>query len=439
MSNTQPITTITVLAERSANIDTICYRGTAALSDLSRLSQVDVYDQVTNPEGLQRDLNKKHALEAYDYAAQDPDDARPRAFPEVMLNVRDPKVVTLREVSTVEVEGLQLDVVALTFDLPKIDRAKTAKVSRMDGNHRLFFGNGDGNDRGPLDVAVPFSITVGLDRDQEKSLFLDVNANQKGLNTSHLSVLRGKLTPDEIEIKEHPARYFARRLVDDAVSPFHAIVHMGGSKAGSKEAGVKHPINFVALESGVKRILSKSQYLADLTSYDAQYALIRNYWVAVKSVYPEAWETPADFLVLKNLGVNVFSAVGGTLIDRCMAAQDVEIETMAAMLAKPKKALNWAKDSTDVLGMSGNRAALALAAKMVEAMPKKPPKARAQANVDQDAIKAEQAAADAAEQADVSAGTGEVDPGDAELAALQAEIDADEASRSAQGELVTND
>lgn len=420
-------TTITVLAERSANIDTICYRGTAALADLTRLSQVDVYDQVTNPDGLQRDLNKKHALEAYDYAAKDPDDARPRAFPEVMLNVRDPKVVEVRELNTIETDDLKLDVVAITFDLGKIDRAKTTKVSRMDGNHRLFFGNGDGNDRGPLDVSVPFSLTIGLDQDQEKSLFLDVNANQKGLNTSHLSVLRGKLTAEEIEIKEHPARYFALKLADDALSPFHGIVHMGGSKAGSKEAGAAHPINFVALESAVKRILSKSQYLSDLTTPEAQYALIRNFWVAVKKVYPEAWETPKDYLVLKNLGVNVFAAVGATLIDRCMAAQEVEIETMAAMLAKPKKVLNWSKDSPDVLGMSGNRAALALAAKMVEAMPKKPPKARAQANVDQDAIAAEQAAAEVENS----------DPADAELAALQAEIDADAETPSAQEELPT--
>jgi hypothetical protein len=112
---------VTVLAEESANLDVVCYRGTAALADLTRLSQVDVFDQVSNPDGLQRDLNKRHALDAYDYVAREADPTRPRAFPEVMLNVRDPKVV--------EIGSDPSGRATLTFDLEKIQRAKTVKVS----------------------------------------------------------------------------------------------------------------------------------------------------------------------------------------------------------------------------------------------------------------------------------------------------------------------
>lgn len=383
-------TTITVLAEQSDNLDVVCYRGTATLADLARISQVDVFDQVSNPEGLQRDLNRRHALDAYDYAAREPVAERPRAFPEVMLNVRDAKVVDVQEVGSLPWgDDDSIRVVAITFDVAKIDKAKTVKVSRVDGNHRLFFGNGDGKDRPPLDATIPFSITVGLDRDQEKELFLDVNANQKGLNTSHLAVLRSQLTPEEVELAQHAHRAFAMRLTTDIASPWHDLVHMGGSKAGSKEAGQRRPVNFVALESGVKRLLSKSQYISDLTTYDAQYALIRNYWQAVQIAFPEEWADPSSFLLLKNLGVAVFSTLGATVIDRCMAAQETDIETMVAYLERAKKPINWHKDSTDVAGMSGNRAALALAGRMAEAMPKRPPKARAQANVDQDEIQTE--------------------------------------------------
>ncbi len=376
--------TITVLAEESQNLDTTCYRGTAALADLCRLSQPDIFDQVTHPDGLQRDLNKRHALDAYEYVAREAAPTRPRAFPEVMLNVRDLKVVEVLELA--DVEGLK--VVSIAFDLDKIDRAKTVKVSRVDGNHRLWFGNGDGIDRPPLDALVPFSITLGLDRDQEGSLFLDFNSEQKGLNTSHLHVLRSRLTPDEVELAQHPERVYALHLASDAASPWYDLVHMGGSKAGSQEQGVKRPVNFVALEQGIKRTLSKSQYITDLTTYDAQYGLLRNYWQAVKAVFPEAWERPGDYLVLKNLGVSVFSLVGAAVIDRCMAAMGdyIEIETMAAYLERAKKAVDWHKDSVDVAGMSGNRAALALAGRMAEAMPKRPPKARPQSVIDQDAI-----------------------------------------------------
>jgi hypothetical protein len=94
----------------------------------------------------------------------------------------------------------------------------------------------------------------------------------------------------------------------------------------------------------------------------------------VAATFPEAWapETRSEFLILKNLGVSVFSNVGATVIDRSMAAQAVEVEDMATFLTAAKGAVDWHRDSTDVAGMSGNRAALALAGRMIEAMPKKP-------------------------------------------------------------------
>lgn len=370
--------TITVLAEESRNLDTVCYRGTAALKDLTRVSQVDVFDQVRNPQGLQRDLSKAHALAAYNYVAKPADEQRPRAFPEVMLNVRDKAVVDVRDVNIVNADGLDvtedlnvgaLKVVAITFDLDKIDRAKTVKVSRVDGNHRLFFGNGDGKDREPLDASVPFSLTLGLTREQEGSIFLDVNAEQKGLNTSHLHVLRGRLTPDEVELELHPERVYALRLAQDEASPWCELVHLGGSRRGSKEAHIVRPVTFVALEQGVRRTLRKSPYLQEVTTHDARYALIRNYWQAVKQVFPEAWEHPAEYLILKNLGVSTFSQLGGTIIDRSMAKQAIEVEDMVAMLTAVKDTVDWHKESTDVAGMSGNRAVLALSGRMAEALP----------------------------------------------------------------------
>ena len=43
------------------------YRGHARLSDLARISKADIYDQVNNPLGTQRDLSLKHAKDAYEY------------------------------------------------------------------------------------------------------------------------------------------------------------------------------------------------------------------------------------------------------------------------------------------------------------------------------------------------------------------------------------
>src|SRR5947199_9468547 len=65
------------------------YRGFARLCDLARLSKADIYDQVNNPTGTQRDLNPKHAREAYEYVR-----THDLAFwPEVFLCAREPKVI----------------------------------------------------------------------------------------------------------------------------------------------------------------------------------------------------------------------------------------------------------------------------------------------------------------------------------------------------------
>jgi hypothetical protein len=135
MSQLSGITEIELVAEESPNLDTNCFRGSAPLAHLALISQPDVFDQETNPEGLQRDLSPKHASEAYEYAHRNAEPGRPRAFPEVVLNVRDKNAVKVDEL-----EGGPDDTrhVRLRFTADQGKRGKVS-VSRVDGNHRLFF------------------------------------------------------------------------------------------------------------------------------------------------------------------------------------------------------------------------------------------------------------------------------------------------------------
>lgn len=372
-----PVTTVTLVAEESTNIDIKTYRGSASLAALSRLSQADVYDQDANPEGLQRDLNIRHARDAYDYVAAPADRDRPRAYPEVLLNVRDRKVVEV-EKHEVELGERKVNMVTLTFDLAKIERGRGVKVSRVDGNHRLMFGAGDGKDRKALEeVTIPFALTMGMPREHERSIFTDVNAEQKGLNTSHLAVQRARLTPQERLLATKPERVFAVKLAEDEGSPFAGLVHMGGSKEGARKIGLTRPITFVALEGGVRRLLRRSMALGERTP-DAQYAIIRNYWQAVKEAMPEAWAKDNDLLVLKNIGINTFAQLGGQIIDHALLSGDVEASDMVPLVKAAAEKVNWHRDSEDVAGMSGNRAVLQLAGRMAEGLPKLAPAQRAE-------------------------------------------------------------
>src|SRR5712691_3609896 len=103
-------------AHQAQNLDTVCFRGAAPLAQLALISQADVFDQITNPDGLQRDLSPKHASDAYDYASGTSDPRFPRAFPEVVLNVRDKRVLRQEEIGAVD--GAKL--VRLSFDLDRM-------------------------------------------------------------------------------------------------------------------------------------------------------------------------------------------------------------------------------------------------------------------------------------------------------------------------------
>jgi DGQHR domain-containing protein len=364
MAKLTGITEIEVLAEQSANLDTVCYRGSAPLAHLAAISQADIFDQETNPDGLQRDLSPKHAAEAYAYTYREPDKEFPRAFPEIVLNVRDKRVV---EVEEIEGSG-DLRTFRVRFNTTDMRDGRVA-VSRVDGNHRLFFAEGDEH-RDPILASAPFQLHIGLSREQERSLFVDINANQKGLNSSHLAVLRSKLTAEEQEIRDHLPRWIAKRLAEgDPQSPWHGLIHLGGSKKGTRAQGLTRYVNFASLESGVDRTLKKSQYIHDLTDPEAQYALVRNYWQAVKEVFSEEWARPKDYLLLKNIGVISMSILGGTIIDRCIPRGQVDIEDMKVYLQQARSRFDWGKNAAGdraVTGMSGNRAALIIAGEMTQ-------------------------------------------------------------------------
>jgi len=374
MAELSGITEITLVAKESKNLDTICYRGEAPFAHLAAISQADVFDQETHPEGLQRDLSPKHASEAYEYVARPADPDYPRAFPEVVLNVRDPKAVQIEDmrITTDTLAGEPVRVVRLRFDLEQLKRLRrrSIPVSRTDGNHRLWFAAGDDR-RDPLLARVPFQLHIGLTREQESSLFVDINSNQKGLNTSHLAVIQNRLTEEELEIKDHLDRWIAKKLTDDPQSPWHGFVHLGGSKKGTRAQGLTRPINFASLVAGVNRTLAKSQYIHDLTDPKAQYALIRMYWQAVKMVFVDEWATPKDYLLLKNIGVLSLSILGGTIIDRCFSRGTASVSSMASYLRQAKPAFDWSRQATGdhaISGMSGNRAALIIAGEMAKQM-----------------------------------------------------------------------
>jgi DGQHR domain-containing protein len=354
------LSNIELFALEGKSFDVVTYRGYAKLCDLARISQADVYDEASNPGGIQRDLDKGHAMKAYRYAASGEGKLGDRRlWPEIVLNVRDTSVVT-RE-SAKSVDGVSLT--KLTFNLDKIDSGTNiTKVSRVDGNHRLHYAIGDEKRKlPPVEEVTPFSITIGLPVSEEQALFKDVNDNQKGMNTSHLDNIVFRLTPATKIMENKPQLWISERLHEDSESPFLGLVYRGGVRS----QGSQRLINLTSLRNGIELMLSYGKAMKTLpgspqTVVPAQYALIRNYWNAVKKIYSSDWNK--DSLLLKGVGYRAMSVAGGLIIDRCLALGKTESKDMEDLVERTRKTsfddgrtIDWSKNgpASSYGGMKG--------------------------------------------------------------------------------------
>jgi DGQHR domain-containing protein len=282
------------------------YRGFAPLSELARISKADIFDQAKNRLGTQRNLSVQHARKAYKYV-----EGTSRAFyPEMILNVRDKSYV---EFTSLSARG---NVKFGTFRFTK-DPTKAEKiiVSRLDGNHRLFFA--DGHERGmdPISRLVSFCLLIIEDREKELELFRDINDNQMGMNTSHLQNITARLLGDKLLKVQNPALYISKQLMTDKKSPLYGKVHEGGKV--DKDA-ILSGLTIANLTSGVRDMLARSTKLAQFPDADAQYKVIKNFWIAVKKWLPKAWNSPRDYAIFKGVGLYAISYVGIEIIDRSL-------------------------------------------------------------------------------------------------------------------------
>ncbi|TET37062.1 MAG: DGQHR domain-containing protein [Dehalococcoidia bacterium] len=349
-----------LLTIKGTNLNTTVYRGFASIKDIAHISAPDTENQDRNPDGLQRNLSVAHAREGYSYAedaGRDPD--HPRLWPEVILNVRDKSVID----EPVPVDE-QHNLFKIVVHEDRIDKNRLRpQISRTDGNHRLFYGEGHPKYNWPaLDVPTPFAITIGLEIPQETDIFIDVNHNQKAMDTSHLLHLRTRLTPSELLASEKPALWIANELVKDSKSPFHGIVYLGGEK--EKVQGLERRVNLAQLRTGSEMILKESIRLRGVPEVRNKYVIIRTYWSAVATVFSEEWADSKKYLLLRGFGVWCMAILGAEIIDRCfnrgIPPSQLENE-MADYLSQTSRDVNWDRKEGNITHKGGRVGARELA------------------------------------------------------------------------------
>jgi hypothetical protein len=161
-------------------------RGYARLCDLAQISKADIYDAHTNPRGTQRDLSPKHARDAYEYVQRE----ELGFWPEIFLALRDRTAATVRIHDRASGQGI------LRIKRDAISKARRICISRVDGNHRLHFADGETDGYPAIVKEVSFCLATDLSQDQEIKLFRDINNNQRRMSTSHLDNIQSRLTTD---------------------------------------------------------------------------------------------------------------------------------------------------------------------------------------------------------------------------------------------------
>jgi DGQHR domain-containing protein len=320
------------------------YRGFAKLADLAEISKADVYDQNSNPTGTQRDLNPAHARQAYEYVKN-----RDIGFwPEVFLCARKKDAVTFYPATE---QMPDLGVLAIDVDAAKAGPG--IAISRVDGNHRLYYADGAQSGYSRIEKIVSFCLAYDLSREEEIQLFKDINVNQRPMNTSHLDRIEIMLTPEELLKKRTPELYIAQQLSHDSASPFHGRVFEGGRRPPSADVPLR------GLKTGIEYMLSRSTQLPHLDDAEAQYRVIKNYFEAVKKWQPKAWSTPKEYIMLRGSGLWAICFVGAQVIDRALMQDEFTASHMLSILRSGKD-WDWGKKG-DFKGLGGRAGALEIA------------------------------------------------------------------------------
>ncbi len=320
------------------------YRGYAPLKDLAAISKADIFDQEKNPTGTQRNLSREHARKAYRYVTEKPD----AFYPEVILNIRDTSFVKV----VLDDQEAEVSAGAIEFTKDPLNTTETV-VSRLDGNHRLWYADGHENTMDPVDISASFCFLMLSDLNQELELFRDINDNQMGMNTSHLRNITTRLLGEAALKVTDPALYIVQKLQKDKSSPFYNKIHQGGKiRRGTTLTG----LTIANLRNAVQDMLSRSAKLSQFPDVDAQYELIKNYWMAVQKWLPGAWTRPSDYIIFRGVGLYAISYLGIEIIDRCLTRGKYERDELLRYLQKlPKPEVFSSGGGIPYAGRAGGR------------------------------------------------------------------------------------
>lgn len=295
--------------------------GAAPASELCSVSFADVLDEAKD-EGYQRPIDLHHSKEFRAYVERPGATTIPLTF-----NLRGPngEAWTL---SQPDATGIA------TLEIRRPINGLPAVLAQVDCQHRLGM-------MGECNVPLTFQCFLGLSPRDEMAIFNVINGKAKGLSSSLLDYHTTKLTPDLAAVQID--LYVAKMLNDDRESVWHGKVKLGGAAT----QGSTRRISLRGLQTATKLLLQRCPFGpgSRLLPID-QYKIVRDFWTAVATVWPNAWNHPRTHLLVKGVGVTALSMLAGEIVTAVLSRQQpANTETFTAYLL-PLADLDWSTSGT---------------------------------------------------------------------------------------------
>jgi DGQHR domain-containing protein len=309
--------------------------GSAAASDLARISFADVLDESTG-RGYQRPLNVRHSLDFRRYLLEGG-----AATSTLTLNLRP------RADNAWRLEELEGGLSTLIVEGPD------PVLAQVDGQHRLAH-------IGDLQASLSFVIFVGLDLREEMDLFSTINGKAKGLSPSLLDFHAAQLAEDLA--KELPELFMALDLNSHPDSVWRRKLRLGGQAT----LGLKRVASLRMIQQACAEFL-KATGAIERYGPDGAAALVRDFWSAVASILPDAWADPRRHVLTKGVGVYALMRICADIVAERLAAGDVcDQRVFAAALADFVDEVDWS--TSGQLQGFGGRGGVKLAANLLRAV-----------------------------------------------------------------------
>ncbi len=199
----------------------------------------------------------------------------------------------------------------------------------IDGQHRLAgleaaFSLDGSEEVGEQELIV--TLCLGLTTKQAAEIFLNINTEQKPVPKSLMFDLFGEVVSDE-EHCINRATDIAKYLNEEKDSPLYKLIKFPGSPRGVGR------IELSTFVSAFKDSFKKDGkfYTYKIQSFDAQKAVIFNYFQAIKNYYSEhkLWDVPTKNPFLKAVGFNgAVDFLLETLIGKCAERKSFKVDVI---------------------------------------------------------------------------------------------------------------